>query len=127
MTFARMLVTKDWAAYDALRRDKGRQSAAIQHNHDVASDLANMHNKLKDDPDKWMKLNSHMFKKGYMPQRGTNPDEHLYTPMDGNPTLPQGVNQGMKDNPVIGMPVHIVLNAKTGHADAVTRIHPDKD
>ena|ERR1035437_9284621 len=126
MGFARLLVSKDWASYDALRHNADRQDAAIKKNHDVAQSLADLHDKVKNDKDKYAKLNSHMMEHGYMPQHGGNHDEEMYAPMSGNPNLDKGVDEGMKSNPVIGMPVHIVLNTKTGHTDAVTRIKPNK-
>lgn len=113
--FARILVQKDWAAFDAMRKSSHAQKAAIAKNHEVSEGLLSEFKKLKNDPDKHMKLNGYMLKQGYLPSTSDS-GETLYLPLTGDTE-----SDKLPSNPVAGHKVHIVLNHKTGHVDAVSR------
>lgn len=113
--FAKLLVQKDWAAFDAMRKNPAAQKAAIAKNHDVAQGLLKKFNEVKNDPDKFKKLNAHMAEQGYLPDTADNGDM-LYLPLTGDTE-----SDKLPSNPVAGHKVHIVLNHKTGHVDAVSR------
>ena len=113
--FAKIMVQKDWAAFDAMRKNPESQKAAIAKNHDVAQGLLAQSNKLKNDPEKKLKLNDYMLGQGYIPDAADN-GETIYLPLTGDTK-----SNKLPANPVAGHKVHIVLNHKTGHVDAVSR------
>lgn len=113
--FSKMMVQKDWAAFDAMRNSPEAQKAAITKNHEVAQSLLAQFHSLKNDPKKTVKLNDCMLTQGYIPD-STDKGETIYLPLTGN------TGEGkISSNPVAGHKVHIVLNHKTGHVDAVSR------
>lgn len=113
--FAKIMVQKDWAAFDAMRKNPQAQKVAIAKNHEVAQGLLAKSNELKNDSDRAVKLNAHMLTQGYLPDVADNGDT-LYLPLTGDPK-----SDKLPSNPVAGHKVHIVLNHKTGHVDAVSR------
>jgi hypothetical protein len=109
------LVRKDWAEFDKHRKDPVAQKSAVLRNHEVAEGLAHKFQEVKTSPTKHQALNAHMATQGYLHSHDDGSGNHVYIPLPGNP------DGELPSNPVIGHKVHIVINHKTGHVDAVSR------